>query len=175
MIPFDTELTQYAYWVAGISIYDRHILLQNKDGFWIPPGGSVEPRESARDALKRAMHQIMDADISIGQLMWVSENIADCFGETDYEMAFYFQLIFHPALLCFPRDTPIIWETDLGQKIILRWIPLNKLDSLKLAPSCLVQEIDAFAEEIEFLEFESRYTLSLLSVAVGEKATVVQR
>lgn len=139
MIPFDTYSMHCSYRVAGIALHDNHILLQQKDDVWFLPGGDVAPQESARDALKRAMRQLVESDVCIGHLLWVSEHFAD--QVYDSEMAFYFQVVFPPALLCFPRDVPIRWVDDMDKPVILKWVPIVALGSLHVVPSCLPDEL----------------------------------
>lgn len=147
MIPFNTYSMHCAYRVAGIVLHDDHILLQQKGDVWFLPGGHVEPQESARDALKRALRHLVESDVCVGQLLWVSEHFADRL--RDAEMAFYFQVVFPPALLCFPRNVPIHWTDDMGTPVVLKWIPVAALKTLHVEPSCLSDELEGFVGACE--------------------------
>src|SRR5918998_511860 len=89
------------YRVAGVCIHDGHVLLhrEEKDDFWVMPGGRPRLFESSRDALAREMDEEIATRVEILRLLWVTENFFTYGGVPFHEIAFYF-------LMSLPEDAP---------------------------------------------------------------------
>jgi ADP-ribose pyrophosphatase YjhB (NUDIX family) len=145
MLPQNPSTTQCLYRVAGIAVHDDHILLEKGDiGTWSPPGSPVQSTESARQVLKRTIHEALGDEIHVGQLLWVFERIFDWSGEPMYEMTFCLKMSFPPALLYFPRDMPITW-IEQGTPVTFQWVPIEKLSQKRVTPPCLRHKLPELA------------------------------
>jgi ADP-ribose pyrophosphatase YjhB (NUDIX family) len=154
MIVLDTE-QRYRYMVAGIAIHSEHVLLQQNGDTWMPPGGYIEAHQPARAALKQIVHDTLGADIYVGQVMWVVERIFDHLDKPAYDFILYFYMSFPSALLCFPRNTPITWHHQ-GIPVTYQWIPLDKLDDIKIFPTSLRRAIHQSSRKFECMSNGSR-------------------
>src|SRR5699024_6029066 len=67
---------RFNYRTAVVMIHDGHVLLhrQPKDDYWALPGGRVSLMERSRDAAVREMQEELQIDVSINQLLWITEN-----------------------------------------------------------------------------------------------------
>ncbi len=68
--------------VCGICIHERKILLVNhalygRDGiFWSPPGGGVQPGETAGQGLVREFREETGLQVEVGELLFINEHIS---------------------------------------------------------------------------------------------------
>jgi ADP-ribose pyrophosphatase YjhB (NUDIX family) len=145
MLVIQPESVQCSYRVAGMVLHNGHLLMQWEKGIWTVPGGRVLPEEPARTALKHIIFASLGIDVEVEQLLWVAEHIFDRSGQPVYDLTFYFQVAFPPALRCFPRNTPITW-IDKGAPVTFCWIPLANLDHISSAPPCLRQALATILE-----------------------------
>jgi ADP-ribose pyrophosphatase YjhB (NUDIX family) len=139
MISFDGEGGRFNYRVAGIVIEDSRVLLSRADweDFWYLPGGRVEMREEARESLSREMGEELGTTVEIGRLVWVLENFFEFDGTPFHEIGLYFDVLLPDAPAAtgaeeFERD-------DEGTRLIFRWVPVDKLDEVRLLPAFLVE------------------------------------
>jgi len=67
----------FSYRVAGILVRDGNVLLQKPDNTeeYALPGGHVIFGETAKDALIRRWREELCAEITVGELKWVEENL----------------------------------------------------------------------------------------------------
>ena len=86
---------------------------------WEFPGGKVEPRETAQDALKREIKEELDLDIEVGGLLTTIEY--------DYPT-------FHLSMQCYwcqiVAGAPVLKEHEAA-----RWLDLEHLDCVAWLPA----------------------------------------
>lgn len=64
--------------VAAIILRDGQVFATQRgygefQGWWEFPGGKIEPGESPKEALKREIHEELDAEIEVGELLQTVE------------------------------------------------------------------------------------------------------
>ena len=130
--------THLNYRVAGICIHDGHVLLhrEEKDEFWVMPGGRPRLFESSRDALVREMDEEIATRVEVLSLLWVTEYFFTYAGVPFHEIAFYF-------LMSLPRDSPFRdVGTDFSGKegdvtLLFHWFRIDEIEGVRLLPSFL--------------------------------------
>ena len=126
------------YRVVGVCIHDEHVLLhrEEKDDFWVMPGGRPHLFESSRDALMREMDEEIATRVEVLRLLWVTENFFTYAGDPIHEIAFYF-------LMALPDDSPFREVgTDFTGKegdVALRfhWFRVDEIEGVRLLPAFL--------------------------------------
>ena len=138
MTSMPIDANQLNYRVVGVCIVQNHVLLhrEEKDDFWVLPGGRLHLHESSRDALVREMHEEIAIRVDVGRLLWVNENFFHYAGERWHELALYFAMEF-PADSSY-RDIASDFTGKEGEiTLLFRWFPLDRLDCVTLYPSFL--------------------------------------
>lgn len=57
---------------------DRVLLMRSRSGFWFPPGGGIEPGETARQAARRELHEELGLDVGhdgVGRCVWLRRHV----------------------------------------------------------------------------------------------------
>jgi mutator protein MutT len=88
------------------------------EGLWEFPGGKIDEGESHEDALRRELHEELDVDVSVRELVFETAH-----EYPDRTVALYF---YRCGLLGDPRPM-------LGQE--MRWVPRGELASLGFPPA----------------------------------------
>jgi len=135
------------YRVVGVCIHDEHVLLhrEEKDDFWVMPGGRPRLYESSRDALVREMDEEIAARVEVHRLLWVTENFFTYAGVPFHEIAFYF-------LMSLPQDSPFREVgTDFTGKegdvtLLFHWFPIGQIEGVRLLPSFLTAALSALPD-----------------------------
>ena len=120
------------YRVAGICVHDGHVLLhrEEKDDFWVTPGGRPRLYESSRDALIREMDEEISTRVEVLRLLWVVENFFEYVGEQWHEIAFYYQM-------SLPEDSPYrdVGVDFTGQEgdvtLLFHWFPIEEIERVR--------------------------------------------
>ena len=69
MLMFDLEGERFMYRVAGVAVIDGRVLVhqfEGEDDFYVLPGGRVEMREPAEEALAREMREELGCEGALG-------------------------------------------------------------------------------------------------------------
>jgi 8-oxo-dGTP diphosphatase len=108
---------------AVIEDNDRFLLTRRQagvhlEGMWEFPGGKIHPVETHESALKREIHEELDTDVDVGELVFQTEH---AYPEVTVRLYFY---------RCTLRGTP---QPQLGQE--MRWVPRVELPSLGFPPA----------------------------------------
>jgi ADP-ribose pyrophosphatase YjhB (NUDIX family) len=76
MICFKKNNIKFNYRIAGISIYNKHVLLHRtiKDNFWSLPGGRCELLENSKDCIIREYKEEMNIEITVGRPLFFVEH-----------------------------------------------------------------------------------------------------
>lgn len=128
---------------AAVFLHDGHVLLHHAvgDSFWALPGGHVEPWEDSAATLVRECREEIDAEVSVGELLWVAENYWKDRTGRNHEVGFYYRAELGDPALC-DTTRPFFGREDLcvpGQSLQLefRWFPLSAVPGLELYPTFL--------------------------------------
>ena len=142
-----TASTHLNYRVAGVCIHDGHVLLHrdDKDDFWVMPGGRPRLFESSLDALVREMKEEITTDVKVLRLLWVVENFFEHAGEQWHEIAFYYQM-------SLPEDSPYrdVGLDFTGQEgdvtFLFHWFPIDEIERVLLYPTFLKTALGALPD-----------------------------
>jgi ADP-ribose pyrophosphatase YjhB (NUDIX family) len=138
MITFDEGHSRFNYRAGAIIVRNEHVLLNTMDhvDMWWIPGGRIDMREVASEALRREIREELDVEIRVGQLIWVVENFFHLNGRDFHEL----EMLFHGELPedCDLQDHEVEYVRDeSGRPLYYRWFPLVALDDIRLGPSFL--------------------------------------
>jgi 8-oxo-dGTP pyrophosphatase MutT (NUDIX family) len=135
---FATDSGQFNLRVAGVCLHAGHVLLHRDDreDFWVLPGGRPLLLEPSPDALRREMAEEIGGDVTVGRLLWVVENFFAWRGRQFHEVAFSY-------LMELPVDSPYRdvraeftgYEGEIA--LPFRWFPVAGLDRIRLYPDFL--------------------------------------
>jgi ADP-ribose pyrophosphatase YjhB (NUDIX family) len=138
---------QLNYRVAGVCIERGHVLLhtEDRDDFWVLPGGRPRLHETSRDALAREMDEELGVRVAVERLLWVVENVFTYRGRRLHELALYYAM-------SLPEDSPY---RDVGTDfsghegettLHYRWFPIDGLGNANLRPTFLETALSELPE-----------------------------
>ena len=116
-------MTRLLVVAAVIEREDRFLVTRRQDGvhlagFWEFPGGKIADGESHTAALRREIHEELDVDIVVGDLVFETSH-----EYTDRAVTLFF---YRCDLIGTPRPT-------IGQD--MAWVPRSELSSLSFPPA----------------------------------------
>ena len=96
------------YRVAGVATIGGRVLVhqfEGEDDFCVVPGGRVEMREPAEEALAREMREELGCDVRVGRLLWVIDNLFLHRGRDYHELGLYFEITLPEGVPASERGT----------------------------------------------------------------------
>ena len=144
---FAVDSGQLNYRVAGVCIHEEHVLLhrEEKDDFWVTPGGRPLLFESSRDTLVREMEEEISTRVEVRRLLWVVENFFEHGGASVHEIAFYYQM-------SLPEDSPYrdVRNDFAGKEgdipLLFHWFHIDQVGDVRLHPTFLRTALKALPE-----------------------------
>jgi ADP-ribose pyrophosphatase YjhB (NUDIX family) len=135
------------YRVAGVCIHDGHVLLhcEEKDDFWVMPGGRPRLYESSRDALVREMGEEIATHVEVLRLLWVVENFFTYAGKQIHEIALYF-------LMSLAENSPFrhVGTDFTGNEgdatLLFHWFRFDEIERVDLRPTFLRSALGALPD-----------------------------
>ena len=133
--------------MAGVCIQDGHVLLHrdDKDDFWVMPGGRPRLFESSLDALVREMKEEITTHVEVLRLLWVVENFFEYVGERMHEVSFYYQM-------SLPEESPYrnAGMDFTGQEgdvtLLFHWFRIDEIERVRLLPTFLRNALGALPD-----------------------------
>ena len=135
------------YRVVGVCVHEDHALLhrEEKDDFWVLPGGRPRLYESSRDALIREMDEEISTRVEVLRLLWVVENFFSYFGKQLHELSLYYQM-------ALPVDSPYrdVGVDFTGQEgdvtLLFHWFRIDEIEGVRLHPTFLRTALGALPD-----------------------------
>jgi ADP-ribose pyrophosphatase YjhB (NUDIX family) len=148
----ENSKAKFTFRVVGIALDKNRVLLHKaeKDDFWALPGGHVELREQAEDALKREMKEEIGVEIQVKRLVWVVENFFEYEDTPYHELGLYFLIDLPSDSNLYDKNEPFIGYEE-GVKLIFQWHSLNDLENTPLYPTFLQKGLKSIPENIEHI------------------------
>ena len=127
---------------AGVCVLDDHVLLQTEEtlDFWVLPGGRCEMGEQTSRTVQRELWEETGLEVTVGDLLWVMENLFTYEGKAFHEIAFYYQMTL-PELFPPPREQPEFAGVEGEKPLTFRWFPLADVEGLRIFPTYFRQAL----------------------------------
>ncbi|MCM2279252.1 MAG: NUDIX hydrolase [Oligoflexia bacterium] len=148
----------FVYRVAGVATFENRVLLHRaeSDNFWALPGGACEFNEDSRTALKREINEELNAEIEVGELLWVVENFFVYDGVPWHEIGLYYHFRFTGESQKFYRQDEFegvesFFRKDQDIRLIYKWIPQNKMPEEDIRPKFLREALRQLPKHTEVI------------------------
>lgn len=144
MVTFDIDGDRFVYRVSGVAVIDGRVLLhqfEGEDDFYILPGGRVDVREPAQEAVAREMREELECEVRVERLLWVIDNLFTHKGVDHHALELIFEIAL-PEGCMQASGAPWTGAEDLGLyggklELYFSWQPVEELATLDIKPSCL--------------------------------------
>jgi len=141
-IKFDDKV--FVYRVAGVATHGERVLIHRAEteNFWALPGGACEFNEDSKTALKREFKEELNAEIEVGQLLWVVENFFSHEGKSWHEIGLYYHVSFiGNAAKLYEKEqfegVESFFRENEDVRLFYRWFSLDKLSVEDIRPKFL--------------------------------------
>lgn len=127
---------------AAVCLRDDHVLLHTAEGldFWALPGGRGEMGELTAQTVCREMLEETGLTATVGEMLWVVENLFEYDGKRFHELGFYYRVTL-PDDVPLPRDLPEFTGTEGKTPLTFRWFSLAELERVRLFPTFFRQAL----------------------------------
>ena len=152
-IRFVSKDTLFTYKVIGIIIEDGHLLVVTNDAidFYHFVGGAIQFAESSKDAVLREVFEETAINYEVDRLIFVYERVFELEELPTGNLA-------HEVSLCYlmkPKGEMIqIFSGSyglFGDKEMLRWLPIDKLEDYKIYPKFLADRLKNIPSYVEHI------------------------
>lgn len=154
MVYFDIEGERFVYRVSGVAVIDGRVLVhqfEGEDDFYVLPGGRVDVREPAEEALAREMREELECEVRVERLLWVIDNLFTHKGVNHHELGLIFEITLPDGS---PQASGEPWTgaedpgMGAGERVELyfQWKPVEELATLDIKPSCLREMLHELPE-----------------------------
>ncbi|MEO5806104.1 NUDIX hydrolase [Devosia sp.] len=157
VLSFPSGRSRFNYRVAGIAIRDGHILVcrEDDDDYCMLPGGRVEMGEPSRLALEREMAEELAMPVTVGRLLYTSENFYEREEQAFHELGFFYEIDL-PADARPNGQAPWLSRADEGHMLHFHWLPVTgpALAEFQLWPGWLQQGLDRLPAATEHVVYK---------------------
>ncbi|QNR07889.1 NUDIX hydrolase [Macrococcoides canis] len=136
-ITFTKDNKRFKYRASALIIENDHILLQNFNDYWAPPGGKVQMLEDSRIALKREVFEELSTDIAIEQSAIFIEQTYHSQEKSFHELGVYY---FCHSKSLWDRGISITGNEN-GEDMEYRWFPIIEIEKINLQPAVLKDKL----------------------------------
>ena len=129
----------FDYRVAGILVRDGKVLLQSpkNTGEYAFIGGHVALGETTAETLTREWREEVGADIEVGELKWVEENLFSWGDKAAHQISLSY-LVSLKDTMKIPLEGSFIskeYKADDDKAIWFHWVPLSDIKNLTVYPT----------------------------------------
>lgn len=136
-ITFTHDNMRFKYRASALIIENDHILLQNFNDYWTPPGGKVQMLEDSKTALKREVLEELCTDIDVVQCAIFIEQTYHLQERSFHELGVYY---FCHSKSLWDRGMSIVGNEN-GEDLEYRWFPINEIDKINIQPAILKEKL----------------------------------
>ncbi|UBH23394.1 NUDIX domain-containing protein [Macrococcus armenti] len=136
-ITFTHDNIRFKYRASALIIENDHILLQNFNDYWTPPGGKVQMLEDSKTALKREVLEELCTDIDVVQCAIFIEQTYHLQETSFHELGVYY---FCHSKSLWDRGMSIVGNEN-GEDLEYRWFPINEIDKINIQPAILKEKL----------------------------------
>jgi 8-oxo-dGTP pyrophosphatase MutT (NUDIX family) len=142
MLVIKSKRARFTVRVVGVCLRDDHVLLHTGEGsdFWSLPGGRCEMGELSTETLRREMEEETGLHVTVGDLLWVMENLYTDQGKSFHEIGFYYRMEL-PVDVPPPHVEPEITGMEGAHYLTFRWFPVSELETLRIYPTYFRQAL----------------------------------
>lgn len=162
MIDFERNGIRFIHRTVAVAVNNGHALLHRAkwEDFWSLPGGRVEMRETAAEAIVREMREEIGTHIHVERLLWVTESFFEYNKQTFHELGFYYRITLPTDSPLLSTENPFLGD-ESGIPLIYCWFPLDALEPLELYPAFLKTGLQRLPETIEHIIIRTTDTLPI--------------
>jgi len=128
----------FNYRVAGVAILNGKVLLHKtpSDKFWSLPGGRAELFEFSKNTLIREMMEETGLDVTVGEMLWVSENFFVYNAIKHHEIGFYFTM----EIMGLENQSDFLGKEG-SEDLLFKWFDVSELHTLKVYPEFIASQL----------------------------------
>jgi 8-oxo-dGTP pyrophosphatase MutT (NUDIX family) len=133
----------FNYRVAGVAISNGKVLLHKtpSDQFWSLPGGRAELFEFSKNTLVREMMEETGLSVTVGDMLWVSENFFVYNALKHHEIGFYFTM----AIQGLENQEDFLGKEG-SEDLLFKWLDISELHTMKVYPEFIAGQLARSAE-----------------------------
>ena len=154
-ISYITDDYIFSYRVASILVRENKVLLQkpNNSNDYAFPGGQVAFGETNAETLIREYREEIGADIEVGDLKWVWENISPWDGKPAHQICLFFSVSLRDMTQIPLTGSFSGKEHDANDDnaIWFHWIPFNEVKNITVHPGNAIELLLCLDEGVKHL------------------------
>ena len=150
-ISYSTEDYIFSYRAASILVHGNKVLLQkpNNSDDYAFPGGQIAFGETNAETLIREYREEIGADIEVGELKWVWENIGLWDGKPAHQICLFF-FVNLKDMKQIPHDGSFSGkehDADDANAIWFHWVSFDEIKNITVHPGNAAELLSCLNEE----------------------------